>query len=298
MSFDRAANLAATSKGHCMLPGAVAFAAALHLAPLAALAGSDSDCSDPHFAPHADCGTHNMMLVGVNRAYLSHLPMFGIEHRFQVIFEATFADGDENVSELYTDDRRAHPEVGMYTVNPGDLFVLPRLFDEAAGSHRIAFSGTVFRGHFERPGRKVIDGLEGVDVKVNRVIYARELHSDADKPDELRYILFGDGEELFLAHEISRPPDFDQIVAVEVDDRRFTADELQAGVVVSVPGRANSAETRLRAGDHVDAVAEVGESEPSATLRIQVLEEPYFEEGELLEPPTFASTPLEIEAGF
>jgi len=102
---------------------------------------------------------------------------------------------------------------------------------------------------------------------------------------------------LFLAHQITQPPDFDQIVAVGVDGRNFTPDELQSGIVVSVPGRENGAATRLRAGDSVDAVA-TGDADPSATLRIEVLSEPYFEEGELLATPTFAPTPLEIEAGF
>jgi hypothetical protein len=281
---------------------AAAIAAALHLVPVAALADSDHDCVDPHFAPNADCGTHNMMLVGANKAYLSHLPMFDSEHRFQLIFEATFEitndDETTNVEELYTDDRKAHPGFGMYTVNPSHIFVLSRLFDESADSRRVSFAGTVFRGHLERPGSGVISGLDEVEVKVSRVIYARELEADGDTPDQLRYVLFGDSEELFLAHEITEPPDFDQIVSVHVDGHRFTSDELLSGIVVSIPERENTAETRLRVDDSVKALAQVAGVEQPSTLRIRVVSEPYFEEGELLAEPTFDPTPLEIEAGF
>lgn len=275
---------------------AAAVGAAVCVAPLAARAESDDRCGEA--AHHPDCDIHNMMLVGTKAAYLSHLPMFGAAHRFQVIFEATFDDGGDDVGSLYTDDRQAHPEIGMYTVTPGGQFVLSRLFDADAASRLTSFPGTAFRNHFEREGSEPIDGLGDIDVDVVRVIYARELPADGEKPDELRYILFGDGDELFLAHQIARAPDFDQIVAVAFDDRRFTAEELQAGVVVSVPERENSAATRLRADDAVQAEAHVGDAGEPATLRLRVLAEPYFEEGELLVKPVFEPTSLEIEAGF
>ena len=79
--------------------------------------------------------THNMMLVGTKGAFLSHLPMFvekspGPEfdspHRFQVILEATFTDGERNLTDVYFKDRMKNPTVKMYTLNP-ELFVLSHL---------------------------------------------------------------------------------------------------------------------------------------------------------------------------
>jgi hypothetical protein len=308
MSVHQAFSLIAMNKGLLRFrrisraAGAALVLAALCMAPPAAFAADDHDCVDSQSA-HDDCGGHNMMLVGVNNAYLSHLPMFDSEHRFQVIFRATFettsADGKTtNIEKVYTDDRMDHPEIGMYTVNPRHVFVLSRLFDENADPLRTSFVGRVFRGHFERPGRELIDGLDGVDVGISRMIYARELEPDGEKSEELRYILFGDGEELFLAHEITRPPDFDQIVAVDVDGHGFTADDLERGVVVDVPGRENTAETRLRVEESVEAMADVTGAGKPTKLRIHVVAEPYFEEGELLAEFTFDPTPLEIEAGF
>ena len=56
-------------------------------------------------------GTHNMLVVGEQTVYLSHLPMFdGLNkkktdftspHRYQVILEATFVDGTNNLTETY-----------------------------------------------------------------------------------------------------------------------------------------------------------------------------------------------------
>src|SRR5215510_9191245 len=86
---------------------------------------------------------HNMLIVGEQTVFLSHLPMFhsgdprdpaavdasGTEfispHRFQVILEATFkAQGD--VSGVYAKDRQAHPSTKIYTLRPNKLFVLTR----------------------------------------------------------------------------------------------------------------------------------------------------------------------------
>jgi hypothetical protein len=279
------------------IAAAAVLGAACQLAPLPAAAASDHDCPRSNAASHTDCGFHNMMLVGTNSAYLSHLPFFHSEHRFQVIVEATFDRGGESVQRLYTEDREAHPEIRMYTVAPSDEFVLARVFAQEPGLQRTAFLGTVFRGHLERGGEE-IEGLQDVNVNAVRVIYGRELLPDDQKPDELRYILFGEEEELFLAHQITRPPDFDQIVSVDVSGLDFTAEELRSGMIVRIPGRDNTGATRLRVSDSVEAVIDRAGSGDPITLHLDVQAEPYFEDGELQTNPTFARTPLEIEAGF
>ena len=171
-----------------------------------------------------------MMLVGEQGVYLSHLPMFNSEHRFQVITEATFDRGGNSLDQTYLKDRKTHPETRMYTVQPTDSFVLARLFsEETSTDHRNAFLGKVFRGHLERPGHKEIDGLQDIEIRITRVIYARELPPDDVSSDQLRYILFGKDGELFLAHQITKAPDFDQIVAVKINGHSFTENELSRG---------------------------------------------------------------------
>jgi hypothetical protein len=51
----------------------------------------------------------------------------------------------------------------------------------------------------------------------------------------LEYLLFGKGTDLFLAHLITAPPDFDQVLGVKVTGHQFTADELANGVHVVFP---------------------------------------------------------------
>jgi len=273
-------------------------AAGLFTASTAAAAPDECHPRTQRDKRHPDCGVHNMMVVGQQAIYLSHLPMFDSEHRFQVILEATLARAGQDVGKLYADDRRANPGVRMYTFKPRDVFVMARLFptDPAA---RKSFRGTLFRGHLERDGVQ-LDRLTGVDVVVKRVIYAQELGGTAGpaKPDTLEYILFGTPAELFLAHKIAGAPDFDQIVGVKVSGRAFSGEDLARGVTVKVADRPNTADRRLRPKDKSAVQAQVAGAAAALPLTVEVTTEFYFEDGELAADPTFDPTELEKAAGF
>jgi hypothetical protein len=221
--------------------------------------------------------------------------MFHAPHHFQVILEAAFEKDGKPLSSIYLKDRAQHPKVKMYTVEPAEVFVLPRMW-AAEGPRRTDFVGTVFRGHLERGG-ETISGLAGIVVKVKRVIYARELPS-AKRDEKLSYILFGGGKELFLAHQLSKAPDFDQIVSVEVDGRAFTRAELLRGVTVTVAGRDNQVAGRIKEGETAGCQGQVTGASELFDLRVRAKRELYFEEGELLEDPRFEQTAEESKAGF
>jgi hypothetical protein len=251
---------------------------------------------------HPDCGQHNMMVVGEQTIFLSHLPMFHNEHRFQVIIEAAFEKDGMPLDGVYAEDRGKHPAERMYTLEPDKQqpFVLARLLSDDAESMR-SFPATVFRGHLERGGVP-LPQLANVDVKVERVVYAKEIGAEADAPhaEGLAYVLFGHPAEMFLAHRIAQPPDFDQLLGVRLADSGLTDDDLAQGVSIVLPGRTNSATDRLRAGETVTAQAQVTGSDATLPVEVEVTTEYYVEESELdpESPDPFGQTPLEQEAGF
>jgi hypothetical protein len=256
--------------------------------------------------------THNMMVVGKDVVFLSHLPMFDevstngnqftSPHRFQVILQAKFAPGVKDLQAIYSKDRQTNLKTKMYTLNP-EVFVLSRLFTPDPQHPRLtSINGTVFRGHFERGGRP-ISGLEGVTINIEKVIHSQEFDPRATKPKQLEYILFGKGPERFLAHAIIKPGDFDQILSINVAGHELTDEELSRGVRVVIPKRKNQASKRLKQNEQVVGTAQLGgvdrAGRPLATtFQIQEIEEIYFEDGELRSPPTFDQTPQEKAAGF
>jgi hypothetical protein len=92
--------------------------------------------ADPARTAEDPPGRHNMLVVGQQSVFLSHLPMFeGVNgagtdyvsrHRYQVILEAGFGQNGDATG-VYLQDRRAHLDARMYTLKP-ELFVLSRLF--------------------------------------------------------------------------------------------------------------------------------------------------------------------------
>jgi hypothetical protein len=262
----------------------------------------------PHLAEDLP-NTHNMMIVGLKAMYLSHLPMFvnrgrgpnfDSPHRFQVILEATFTDRNDDLTEKYASDRASHPTVKMYTLNPAE-FVLSRV--DPNGTALRKFRGNaVFRGHLERGGQVFI-GDESApdgglfDVNVVNLVHFHEFDPRATKPAKLEYLLFGKGAELFLAHFITKPIDFDQIIAVKLAGQSFTDDQLSKGKHVVFSVRGNTARERLKEKEKASGAFQLAGGAPK-TLPFEVVREFYFEEGELSMPPTFDPTPEERKAGF
>jgi hypothetical protein len=244
---------------------------------------------------------HNQMMVGEQTIYLSHLPMFMFDpddhpHNYQVILEVTLS-GPGNPQATYANDRRKHPHERMYTMSP-DPFEMVEFDPQHARRHTL--TGEIFRGHLERRGKRIISRAV---VQVVNTVYFHEFDPNAEPLAQLEYLLFGKTPELFLAHVITRPPDFDQILSVTVAGpslSALTADVLSRGVRVSLPGRANTAHTRVKAGERVTGQAQLAGAQAAQPLELQIEAgtEFYFEEGELFLPMTMDQTPEERAAGF
>jgi hypothetical protein len=224
-----------------------------------------------------------MLMVGQETVFLSHLPMFKTPdfdspHRYQVILEATLKKDGRDAQPTYISDRKSNPSKKIYTLGPEE-FILPNLSSANANPPLNKFKANVFRGHLEKPGKRLI--IEDADVSIQKVVHFREFDPQAKALAQLEYILFGKGSELFLAHFITRPPDFDQVLSVKITDHSFTDEELRKGLRV-VFARPNTISKRLLAKQ--EAVAEVkpapGGAQP-VKARVKALVEYYFEEGEL-----------------
>jgi hypothetical protein len=232
--------------------------------------------------PH-DHGVHGMLLFGEEALYLSHLPMFMTIHDHQVILEVTLDHEEEDAPAIYRADSLDMGE-RVYTLVPEE-FSLRRIGDEGEDALR-SFQGTVYRGHFEKGGVPI---LRDVTVDVVNVIHFRRFDPKAQALPELQYLLFGRVDELYLAHLITKAPDFDQIVPVTVISHSFSEETLEGGVLLTFPRRENQIFERLRGGERTVAQVQVA---------LETGTELYLEEGELDEEATFETTDEELAADF
>jgi hypothetical protein len=215
----------------------------------------------PHDGPHGPHpeppAGHGMAVVGGKHVFLSHLPMFMRPHDFQVILHASFGAADA----AYRADRKENAATRLYTFAP-ERFVLLDLFPGENGEapKRTSFGGTLVRNHFEQPPahpETPVEVASDVEVEVLDVVHQHRFDPEAPPLEHLTYLLFGKGAERFLAHLVTRPPDFDQLLSVDVTGRRFTDKQLLGGIEVRFDGRPNQPGERLREGEQAGAVATV-----------------------------------------
>jgi hypothetical protein len=217
-------------------------------------------------------GFHGMLIVGQKTPYVSHLPMFMPQHRYQGIWEVSFGDKGDATYRA----ERARPENAgeIFTLAPKDRFLLPDLT-----TTRNSFKADVFRGHFERPpGRKLI--LQDVTVTLKQQVHWHPFRTSHKRPEPLTYVLFGQGDELFLAHWISVAPNYDQLVSVTLS---APLAEISRGTQLILPKRGDG--EALKAGESVSGtmIVDQGPDQP-VLLRpvdLKVASVIYLEKGEL-----------------
>jgi hypothetical protein len=127
----------------------------------------------------------------------------------------------------------------MYTLHPKDEFALAESFSPPdSDKPRRTFRGEVFRGHLERSPHDIV--LSDVTVQIKRVIYKHEFSPKEKRTENLEYVLFGTPDELFLAHRIIPPGDFDQLPPVRISGQQFSDTDLSKGLRIVVSGRPNT----------------------------------------------------------
>lgn len=207
--------------------------------------------------------THGMLMLGEARVLLSHLPMFHAPHDWQIILEASLSAPGSDPHKKYVDDRNA-TQTRIYTWVPQ-----PFVLSDVLASPPATMVGSIFRGHFERGGVAITE--DDVEAKVERILYSRRLVASDPPLTERRYVMFGSPSEPFLAHVITRPPDFDQAAAITI--AAPSADWLAGwdgvGITLKIDGANGSPNAALREGDQVRATRLDGLATGSAVLTVQ-----------------------------
>ena len=143
--------------------------------------------------------THGMLIFGNKTLYASHLPMFHSPHDYQAIFELRF---DASTLQVYLDDKLQSPN-SIYTFVP-EPFVLTDL------EHGLqSMKGTLYHGHFEKGGTPMTGPIR---VGVVKTISFKKLRPTDPNSNSYPGIIFGNNDELFMAHQLEGAPGFDQIV--------------------------------------------------------------------------------------
>jgi hypothetical protein len=145
---------------------------------------------------------HGMVIFGDDLQFASHIPMFGIPHDWQALFEVKISSPKP---ELLADiKKKMSPRQQLYTVRPKP-FVLPDLLSGKLSG----FSADLFQGNFEDGGKLI---ASNVTVRVQSVLTSTHLDKRTAPADHLGYIMVQNGSKAYLAHRIVAPKSFDHLV--------------------------------------------------------------------------------------
>ncbi|MFN8611156.1 MAG: hypothetical protein U0931_26670 [Vulcanimicrobiota bacterium] len=215
--------------------------------------------------PGGHMGVHGMVMFGKN--YLSHIPMFHEPHDYQIIMDV----------------RLEHPQIGsgesfgesLHTFVP-DKFSLGDLLNGKLEK----IQGTVYEGNFEDGGNPV---LEGVTARIDKVLHSHHLSAQDSPQPELEYWLYGSRQDAYLVHPIAGgSAGFDQILHVDLKAARVSDQELEQGLLVRLPGRANQVTSRLKDGESSVRAVEAGDGdalELGVKKELSCLVGPHFTHG-------------------
>ena len=197
-----------------------------HALALALLLVSFTASALPTRAPEP-ASTHGMLVFGTSKIYLSHLPMYHRPHDRQVIFEVEL---DGPGAAAYLTSKQTSAET-VYTIEP-ESFVLGDMIDDPT-----SFKADLYRGHFERGGTKIADG---VTVKITKVVAAWRLTATATRPANGSFFMIGNADEQFMLHTITAKPNFDQVMAVAARPELVALLAQQPMVPVTINGASDT----------------------------------------------------------
>ena len=144
-------------------------------------------------------GFHGMLFFGQGDSfYISHLPMFHRPHDYQAIVEVRL--NPEAKAKYQAELKR---KGGYFTFAPEETFVLPEVVIQ-----KKPIKGSLVQGHFERGGNELL----GTELELVRVVFYKKISEADKKPPKEKYIIFGNGEEYFMAHEVFERPNVDEII--------------------------------------------------------------------------------------
>jgi hypothetical protein len=220
--------------------------------------------------------SHHMVVFGTDAIYMSHLAMFSVpEHSYQVILEVELTGANDDPTQTFRQDWHSHPGVRFYTFEPEPFVLSDLLPTEDEPAKLTTFTGDLWRNHLEQPSTHPVKIASGVTVSVKEVIHGRRFDTAAAALPQLEYILFGRGDDTYLAHLLTRPPDFDQLIHVTVTPRIADGD-LGRGDIVTIADRQNTEAQCLQSSDQAPIAGTVSVQSTSVSVQIAVGSKVYF----------------------
>jgi hypothetical protein len=166
------------------------------------------------------------------RLFMSHTPVIADDrHRYQVILQGSFVE-DKHV-QAYEAQRNGafgdgkvqifHDHLSLVDIGAGNITLLP----EASVEYNVTDTTS-----------KPMPGLEEkVPVRIDKVLHFHQFEPDTDYPEGLAYFVYGDTDDVFIDHHITRAPNFHSIARLASRPAFWTPDKFNGVYEILVPSK-------------------------------------------------------------
>jgi plastocyanin len=185
--------------------------------------------ANPPLAQIETPSIHSMVVMGLNpnAIFLHHIALFhDPNHQYHVTLEVRLVS--EEARAAYKKFREADGDAPM-TLDPTEFFLLS---DLQSGQRK------EFKAKFTPDGADTpVAGLEEALVEITRIIQFRKYDPKDLYPDRLTYQLYGNRNEVFLAHQVTEAPSFQQVVKLKSVPSFLTDDLIKSNPLVIIPAK-------------------------------------------------------------
>lgn len=164
------------------------------------------------------------------KLYMTHTPVIADErHRYQVILRGRFTDPAH--AKIYDDLRASSYGAGQVQIFH-DHLSLP---DIGAGRITDLPHASVEYYPASDPAGIEVKGLADTPVHIDKVLHFHEFEPDAAYPEGLRYLVYGDGDDVFIDHHIIGAPSFHSVAKLKGLPAFWTADRYDGTAGILIP---------------------------------------------------------------
>lgn len=166
------------------------------------------------------------------RFYMTHTPVLADNrHNYQVILQGSLPNPQHAAA--YTALRAGaygdgkvqifHEHIALPDIGSGQLTELPKAsFEYYPNDPDGVLGGTE------------VPGLEGeLPVRIEKVLHFHQFETDADYPEAMTYIVYGDKDDVFMDHYMDRAPSFHSVARLATPPSFFTGESQ----IVSIPSK-------------------------------------------------------------
>ncbi|QRX89950.1 hypothetical protein [Streptomyces noursei] len=168
---------------------------------------------DPRHHAHDPHGYHRFLLIGKETVFAYHLALYHQPaHAYQMIATIHLAD---EVRTAYLEDLAENQDSRVfYSLYSPEHFPLSDIPNGNKPSFDVQLERVVVDENGNRDFQKMLDGrTTKAHCAPQDVRHFRQL-GGLDYPDNLTYLLFGQGDETHLAHQLAQHPNWDEVITI------------------------------------------------------------------------------------